>query len=126
MKPSICLSACLGTLVASIAVAAGAPPTTAPLSPEMLAIHARASRPAATAPALPASVSSPVNFNSEQGPGPGAIGPGPGCNVFPAPASVGASVSLSYFGPPPSSVNQSLVGPVQLLNSGQVDAQHGT
>jgi hypothetical protein len=33
---------------------------------------------------------------------------------------------LSYFGPSPSTVNPSLVGPVQLLNSGTVDAAHGT
>jgi hypothetical protein len=63
--------------------------------------------------------------NQAQGPGGGAIGPGPGCNLFPAPASVGAAVGLSYFGPPPSSVNQSLVGPVQLLNTGQVNDKIG-
>ena len=40
--------------------------------------------------------------------------------------SVGTTVDLSYFGPPPSTVNQSLVGPVQLLNTGQVDSIHGT
>jgi hypothetical protein len=67
-----------------------------------------------------------VNPNTAQGPGPGPIGPGPGCNVFPAPASVGATVNLSYFGPPPSSVNRSLVGPVQLLNTGPVDTTTGT
>jgi hypothetical protein len=66
------------------------------------------------------------NPNSAQGPGPGPIGPGPGCNLFPAPASVGTNVNLSYFGPPPSSVNQSLVGPVQLLKTGPVDDQAGT
>ena len=65
-------------------------------------------------------------FNSDQGPGPGPIGPGPGCNLFPAPPSVGATVPLTYFGPPPSEVNPSLVGPVQLLKSGTVDAAHGT
>jgi hypothetical protein len=65
-------------------------------------------------------------FNSDQGPGPGPIGPGPGCNLFPAPPSVGASVPLTYFGPSPSEVNPSLVGPVQLLKSGTVDAVHGT
>ena len=59
-------------------------------------------------------------------PGPGPLGPGPGCNVFPAPASVGATVNLSYFGPPPSTSNPSLVGPVQLLKSGTVDDQKGT
>ena len=59
-------------------------------------------------------------------PSPGPFGPGPGCNLFPAPASVGASVGLSYFGPPPSSTNPSQVGPVQLLKSGVVDDQKGT
>jgi hypothetical protein len=65
-------------------------------------------------------------FNSDQGPGPGPIGPGPGCNLFPAPPSVGAAVPLSYFGPSPSETNPSLVGPVQLLKSGTVDAARGT
>jgi hypothetical protein len=65
-------------------------------------------------------------FNSDQGPGPGPIGPGPGCNLFPAPPSVGANVPLTYFGPSPSETNPSLVGPVQLLKSGTVDAAHGT
>lgn len=54
------------------------------------------------------------SFNSDQGPGAGPIGPGQGCDLFPAPANIGTAVPLSYFGPPPSSVNQSLVGPVQL------------
>jgi hypothetical protein len=72
------------------------------------------------------SPSSTVDPNTAQGPGPGPIGPGPGCNLFPAPPSVGATVNLSYFGPPPSTVNRSLVGPVQLLNSGPVDATKGT
>ena len=67
-----------------------------------------------------------VSFNSAQGPGAGPIGPGPGCDVFPAPASIGTAVPLSYFGPPPSTVNQSLVGPVQLLNTGQIDVASGT
>ena len=66
------------------------------------------------------------SFNNAQGPGPGPIGPGPGCDVFPAPASVGSAVSLSYFGPPPSTVNQSLVGPVQLLNTGPIDSTNGS
>jgi hypothetical protein len=65
-------------------------------------------------------------FNSDQGPGPGPIGPGPGCNLFPAPPSVGATVPLTYFGPSPSETNPSLVGPVQLLKSGTVDATRGT
>ncbi|HEV2728446.1 MAG TPA: hypothetical protein VGV15_00310 [Terriglobales bacterium] len=100
------------------------------LSPEVLALHARAKRPVAAAStslelAAPTAVAS-TTFNSEQGPGPGPIGPGPGCNLFPAPPSVGATVPLSYFGPSPSEVNQSLVGPVQLLKSGTVDVAHGT
>lgn len=72
------------------------------------------------------SVDATTNPNAAQGPGPGPIGPGPGCNLLPAPPSVGASVDLSYFGPPPSASNQSLVGPVQLLKSGPVDVAHGT
>jgi hypothetical protein len=50
---------------------------------------------------------------------------GPGCNLFPAAASVGTRVPLSYFGPPPSETNPSLVGPVQELKSGQLDAIRG-
>src|SRR5436305_12260942 len=59
-------------------------------------------------------------------PSPGVFGPGPGCNLFPAPAFVGATVDISYFGPPPSENNPSLVGPVQLLKSSQVNVQKGT
>jgi len=73
-----------------------------------------------------AQVTPTANPNTAQGPGPGPIGPGPGCNLFPAPPSVGATVDLSYFGPPPSSVNRSLVGPVQLLNTGPVNSTAGT
>ena len=68
----------------------------------------------------------PVNFNSAQGPGPGPRGMPPGCDLFPAPPSVGATVDLSYFGPSPSTVNRSLVGPVQLLNTGPIDSVAGT
>jgi hypothetical protein len=102
------------------------------LSPEVRALHARAKRPKATAPttslelAATTTALTSTSFNSEQGPGPGPIGPGPGCNLFPAPASVGTTVPLSYFGPPPSDTNRSLVGPVQLLDTGVVDAAHGT
>src|SRR5216684_6083536 len=53
-----------------------------PLSPEILAMHARAKRPVATAPTgleLTATTAlAPTDVNSEQGPGGGAIGPGPG------------------------------------------------
>jgi hypothetical protein len=105
-------------------------PVKRPVSPEALAMHARAKRSVATGPAsLELTTTNAVTtttFNSDQGPGPGPIGPGPGCNLFPAPPSVGATVPLSYFGPPPSETNQSLVGPVQLLRSGTVDAAHGT
>ncbi len=105
-------------------------PRKAPLSQETMALHLKVKR-SVTKPAAniePASTSAGLSstFNSEQGPGPGAIGPGPGCDLFPAPASVGASVPLSYFGPSPSTVNPSLVGPVQLLNTGVVDAAKGT
>jgi len=58
------------------------------------------------------------------GPGPGTRGDGPGCDLFPAPASIGTTIGLSYFGPPP--LDQTQVGPVQLLRSGQVDAVEGT
>ncbi len=63
---------------------------------------------------------------TSDGPSQGPFGPGPGCNLFPAPASVGATVGLSYFGPPPSDSNPSLVGPYQFLKSGVVDDQKGT
>ncbi len=68
----------------------------------------------------------PAVSGVKNGPSPGPFGPGPGCNLFPAPASVGASVGLSYFGPPPSTTNPSFVGPVQLLKSGVVDDTKGT
>jgi hypothetical protein len=101
-----------------------------PISSDAMAVHIRAKRPVAELPTNVenAAVSTAVSttFNSEQGPGPGPIGPGPGCNLFPAPPSVGATVPLSYFGPSPSTTNPSLVGPVQLLNSGKVDAANGT
>jgi hypothetical protein len=50
---------------------------------------------------------------------------GPGCNLFPASAATGTRVPLSYFGPPPSETNPSLVGPEQELKSGQLDAVNG-
>ena len=50
---------------------------------------------------------------------------GPGCNLFPAAASTGTRVPLSYFGPPPAETNPSLVGPEQELKSGQLDAING-
>ena len=128
-------------ILASATMMSGLVPSTAfaqktvaakpPVSPEMLAVHSKAQRPVATTPATtPATTSvaaTSPGFNSEQGFGGTArLSPGPGCNLFPAPASTGAAVGLSYFGPPPSTVNPSLVGPVQLLNSGKVDALNGT
>jgi Sigma-70, region 4 len=122
-------SLCVGGLVSSLAFAEGTPPAKAPLSPAAMAIHQHAIRPQAKTPATVDSATVETlssTLNTAQGPGPGAIGPGPGCNLFPAPASVGASVPLSYFGPSPSTTNPSLVGPVQLLKSGTVDAKSGT
>ena len=120
----------LGSLATPFAVAQAPSASKAPISSEAMALHRLAKRPVAalttTIDASESSVNTSSRFNSEQGPGPGPIGPGPGCNLFPAPPSVGATVPLSYFGPPPSSINRSLVGPVQLLNTGTVDAAHGT
>src|SRR5215472_16504493 len=88
------------------------------LPPEIFAMHARLKRSVPTAPDIfesAAAASSPNNFNSDQGPGYGPRAGLPGCDLLPAPASIGTKVGLSYFGPPPSTVNPSLVGPVQLL-----------
>ena len=129
------LSFCVNTLLAlsTMAPFALAQQATSPrphLSREMMSLHALAKRPTAQAVTTPdigaATQVIDSSFNTAQGPGPGAIGPGPGCDLFPAPPSVGASVPLSYFGPSPSTVDPSLVGPVQLLRSGTVDAAHGT
>jgi hypothetical protein len=101
-----------------------------PVSSETLSLSTRAhreiARPTLQVSSTASGSDSSSTFNSDQGPGPGPIGPGPGCDLFPAPASTGSSVGLSYFGPSPSTVNPSLVGPVQLLNTGKVDATNGT
>src|SRR6201987_4467661 len=102
-----------------------------PLPPEMLAIHQLAKRPTAKPAATVETATATATqtdstFNSAQGPGPGPLGPGPGCDLFPATPSLGASVALSYFGTSPSTVNRSLVGPVQLLNTGPVNVAAGT
>ena len=47
-------------------------------------------------------------------------------DVAPAPPSVGADVPLTYFGPSPSQVQRELIGPYQLLKSGQLDQDAGT
>jgi len=97
-----------------------------PVSPEVMALHLLAKRPVAKSPKIEAA-ETPSGVNSAQGFGALARDLGePGCDLFPAPANIGTNVGLSYFGPPPSTVNQSLVGPVQLLNTGQVDATVGT
>jgi hypothetical protein len=127
------LAVILWSLAASGTLHAGQIPVQRPLSPEHMAMHARAKRSVVKGSATPVNLEltttnaeQSTTFNSDQGPGPGPIGPGPGCNLFPAPPSVGATVPLTYFGPPPSDVNQSFVGPVQLLKSGTVDTAHGT
>ncbi len=51
---------------------------------------------------------------------------GMGDDVAPAPASIGADIPLSYFGPAPSSVQKELIGPYQLLKAGTVDQEAGT
>jgi hypothetical protein len=120
----------MSSLVPSTAFAQAVVAAKPPVSPEAMAVHRLAKRPVAksavTTDAAVSAAGTSTGFNSEQGPGPGAIGPGPGCDLFPAPASTGAAVGLSYFGPSPSTVNPSLVGPVQLLNSGTVNAANGT
>lgn len=45
----------------------------------------------------------------------------PGCRIIPVDPDIGADIPLNYFGPAPSTVERSLVGPVQLLNAGEVD-----
>lgn len=47
-------------------------------------------------------------------------------DAAPAPASIGADVPLTYFGPAPSDVDPRLVGPVQLLKSGIIDFEENT
>ena len=47
-------------------------------------------------------------------------------DVAPAPPSIGADVPLTYFGPAPSEVNPSFIGPHQLLRSGPVDVNAST
>ncbi len=120
----------LGSLVASLTMAEVTPLPKEPISREAMAMHVQAKRsfakPATTLEPAVSREAALSSFNAAQGPGPGPIGPGPGCDLLPAPPSVGATVPLTYFGPSPSTINPSLVGPVQLLNSGTVDAKNGT
>ncbi len=53
-------------------------------------------------------------------------GPAPGCSILPASPAIGADVPETYFGPAPSSVQKELVGPLQLLTAGVLDARAGT
>ncbi len=52
--------------------------------------------------------------------------PGPGCSINPASPATGADVPETYFGPPPSSVQKELVGPLQLLTAGVLDQRAAT
>ena len=47
-------------------------------------------------------------------------------DVAPAPPSIGADIPLTYFGPAPSEVQRELIGPYQLLRSGNVDLNAST
>ncbi len=47
-------------------------------------------------------------------------------DVRPSPPSIGADVPVTYFGPPPTSVNENLVGPLQLLTAGTLDEDEST
>src|SRR5258707_3439401 len=120
----------LGGFAGTLAIAQGTLSAKAPISPEAMAIHVQAKRhvaqPVTTLEPAVALAATASTVNSAQGPRGGAIGPGPGCDLLPGPPSVGASIPLSYFGPPPSTTNPILVGPVQLLNYGMVDAAHVT
>lgn len=50
----------------------------------------------------------------------------PDDDVTPAPPSIGADIPLTYFGPAPSDVQKELIGPFQLLKSGEIDLEEGT
>ena len=43
-----------------------------------------------------------------------------------SPPSIGTDIPVTYFGPPPSSVEPELIGPLQLLTSGSLDVDAGT
>jgi len=113
---SVLIALALGFPSAALAQISGEPSTQMP--------HSWATKDAMLAASQNIEAASEGNFGD--GPSPSPLGPGPGCNLFPAPASTGASVPLSYFGPPPSASNPSLVGPYQLLQSGRVNVAKGT
>lgn len=43
-----------------------------------------------------------------------------------SPPSIGTDIPVTYFGPPPSSVEPELIGPLQLLTAGEIDFDAGT
>ena len=47
-------------------------------------------------------------------------------DVAPAPASIGTDVPLLYNGPAPSEVEDSLIGPLEMLRAGETDEEAGT
>ncbi|MGQ8364748.1 hypothetical protein [Glaciecola sp. 1036] len=47
-------------------------------------------------------------------------------DVQPSPPSIGTDIPVTYFGPPPSSVEPELIGPYQLLTAGELDVDAGT
>jgi len=47
-------------------------------------------------------------------------------DVQPAPPSIGADIPLTYFGPPPSTFQKELVGPLRLMRAGELDEDAGT
>jgi hypothetical protein len=47
-------------------------------------------------------------------------------DIRPSPASIGTDIPVTYFGPPPSSVEPELIGPLQLLTAGVLDEEEGT
>ena len=47
-------------------------------------------------------------------------------DIAPALPSIGADIPLTYFGPAPSTVQKELVGPQQLLRSGNIDMNEST
>ena len=58
-------------------------------------------------------------------PSPGEL-PAEDDDARPAPASIGADIPLSYFGPAPSETNPRLIGPLTLLTAGSLDEDAGT
>ena len=47
-------------------------------------------------------------------------------DVQPAPPSIGTDIPLTYFGPPPSTFQKELVGPLRLMRQGELDEDAGT